>query len=140
MNNDIKLTLVSARRRQALYEEWRPRIGHDGADTLVRSYARIRLGLALALLGLVASLIIGVSVRYGVGMTVEVFLVTPVALAVLVSSGRLKSRARRQAGAFLALPQSSWPIVPVRDSEHFDRWFAARNNPGWPKRIGVARL
>jgi hypothetical protein len=112
---------------------WSRRLGEPAAHLLVKSRVQVRAGFAALLIFLAGEILFQlIHLEIGIVLAIVLFLV---GAGLLFASARTQSRARRLAGPHLNLPESSWKLIPVKDSEHFDRWIAARDQAGWPKRI-----
>jgi hypothetical protein len=116
---------------ERLEDFWLPRIGEKATGTLMRAVLLSRIAVGIGVCEITAAVI---SEAHGsvegesfsiIGGTVGAAIFSCVSL-------RLQSRARRQAGTYLALPPGAWKYLSVRSQERFDRWMAARDRPGWP--------
>jgi hypothetical protein len=126
-------SFVGSKRREECERMWASRVGPEATATLWKSQARANLGIVYMLFFMLLVTLFRV-IDMPILMALSSLLCIPAAYNLFLRV-RLFRSAKRQGGAYLALPQSSWPLVPLRDPDLFDRWYAARGQPRWPNRI-----
>lgn len=111
---------------------WPVRIGDDAAGLIRRATAARRAGGASLLVCVVLEIAFQLADYYKPGIIGSlIFLIG--GMFGLFYAIRLVGQARRVVAARLALPPSAAKWVRLRHgTAGYDRWLAARNQPGWP--------
>lgn len=126
-------SFVSSKRREECERIWASRVGPEATATLLESQARVSVGIVYIFFFILLVTLFRI-IDVPILVALSGLLCIPAAYNLFLRA-RLFMAAKRQGGAYLALPQSSWHLVPLRDPDLFDRWYAARGQPRWPNRI-----
>lgn len=110
---------------------WTKRIGPDAAVSLRRALRYKRIGGSCTLLFVVFEIGFQVAnIRAGIILSV---LWAVASIYFFARNTQTLSITRRLAAEFLGAPEAA-KYIPLVYTEVFDKWIAARNLPGWPRK------
>jgi hypothetical protein len=123
----------SSHAHRRLVEAWTPRIGPQAANALALSQLQGRRLVALVAGWLVLCIFFQV-LHLGIAVALSCLLWLPI-LYYAVAVVRSTVKIQRAAAGYLNLEGQQYKAMPIRGPETFDRWIAARGQPGWPGRF-----
>jgi hypothetical protein len=116
-----------------LVEAWTPRIGPQATNALALSQLQGRRLVAFVAGWLVLCVLFQV-LHLGIAVALSCLLWLPI-LYYAVAVVRSTVKIQRAAVGFLNLEGEQFKAMPIRGPDTFDRWIAARGQPGWPGRF-----